>query len=113
MFEPIEKAVAVGSLCQKPGMGVRTETGNKVKISIVSGKGKEGIKLSAQSVRCRKILRMVAFAHIERAPVYLNATDDLGNKNVRVGVAVAMGIGRQIVGNEIAADLDVRGDGLP
>src|SRR5208282_1011044 len=55
---------------------------------------------------------MVPFAHIESAPIYLNAFNGLGNEDVRVRVAIPVRIGGEVVGNEVASDLDVGSNGF-
>ena len=55
---------------------------------------------------------MVAFPHIECAAIRLHAFDDGRDHDVRVGIAVAVRVGAQIVGHQEAADLDELRDGL-
>ena len=55
---------------------------------------------------------MIALAHVERAAIHLNALDHIRDINVRVGVAIAVGIRRQVVGHQVAAHLDVLRDRL-
>src|SRR5215469_11793512 len=49
---------------------------------------------------------MIPLLHVERSPVNLYAFHNLWNKDVWIGVTVAVGIRRQIIGNEIAAHGD-------
>src|ERR1700756_4854292 len=56
---------------------------------------------------------MIPLPHVERSPVNLHAFHNLWNKDVWIGVTVAMGICRQIIGNEIAAHCDKLRDRLP
>jgi hypothetical protein len=55
---------------------------------------------------------MVSFPNIERSAINLDAFQNLRNKYIRIGIAVAMGIGRQIVRHEIAAHADVLRNGF-
>src|ERR1700735_1110335 len=55
---------------------------------------------------------MVSFPTIERPAINLDAFENLRNKYVRIGIAIAMGIGRQIVRHEIAAHGDVLRNGF-
>src|SRR5579863_2334036 len=112
MFEPVQEAVAKGNLRQNPGMYVGAETRNEVEIPIVTGQCEEGVKLRAQPVSCGKILRMVAFAHVEGASVYLNALDHLRDENVGVRVAVSVRVGREVVRNKVTSYLDIERNGF-
>ncbi len=55
---------------------------------------------------------MISFAHVEGAPVYLNAFDDVCDIDVRIGIAITMRIRRKVVGHKVGADLDELGDGF-
>src|SRR5277367_2235157 len=112
VLQSLQKPVAVGDLCQNPGMSVGAETSDQVEVLIVASQCEERIKLRTQSVGRGKILRMIAFAHIEGTAVHQDAADGLRDENVGVRVAVAVGVGGKIVGNQIASDLKVRGDGF-
>jgi hypothetical protein len=53
---------------------------------------------------------MIAFTHIEGSAIRSDGLDQGGNDDVRVGIAVAMGVGRKVIRGKIAADLPEGGD---
>jgi len=55
---------------------------------------------------------MVAFAHVEDAAIGRDRLDDGRNHRVRIGVALAMRVGGQIVRHQVVAHLEVLRDGL-
>ena len=55
---------------------------------------------------------MIALAHVEGAAVHLHAINHVGDEDIGVGVAVAVRICREVVGNQVAAHLDVHGNRL-
>ena len=59
-----------------------------------------------------QVHRVVAFPHIECAAIGLHAFDDGGDHDVGVGIAVAVRVGAQVVGQQKAAHLDEMRDGL-
>src|ERR1700690_1214477 len=97
MLEPVKKSVSVGGLEGNPGFGTWTETRDKIGIPIVPGRGQERLKARAQSVGRSEVHRMISLADVESAPINLHALEGCGNQQVRVGVAIAMGIRRKIV----------------
>src|SRR5271170_1542149 len=110
MFQAVQKSVAVRGLRQNPGMAVGTESRDQVQVPVVTGQCDEGVKLGAQAVSRRKILRVVSLAHIERSSVHLNTLDRLRNENVGVRVSVSVRIGREVVGSQVASHLNVGRD---
>ena len=49
---------------------------------------------------------MIALAHVDAPRSTWNALDHIRNVNVRIGVAVTVRVGRQVVGHQEAAHLD-------
>ena len=55
---------------------------------------------------------VIALAHVERAAVDSDAVDGQRNQRIRIGVAVTVRVGGQIVGIQKVADLEVLRNGL-
>ena len=68
--------------------------------------------MRSKSIGCRQVDGMVSLADVIGASVHLNALQNLRNKEIGVGVAVAVGVRGQIIGHQVAADRDVLGDGF-
>jgi len=62
--------------------------------------------MRAQPIRRCQIDRMITLSDIERAAVDLNAFDHLWNKDIWVGISIAVRICRQIVRNHVSAHGD-------
>src|SRR5215469_12452074 len=56
---------------------------------------------------------MIAFEHIEGSTVGSDATKCGSYIDIRIGIAVAVGVCGEIVGNEIGSDRDVLSDRFP
>ena len=112
MFEPIQESIAVRSLQHDPGMRISgwAPAADGVDIAVVAGYGQERLQLRAEIIGGGKILGVVSLADVEGAAIGLHAFDCRGNQNVRIGIAVAVGVGREIIGNQIAANLHVLSD---
>ena len=55
---------------------------------------------------------MVPFQHIEGAAIDLDAADDPGNKDIGIGVTVAVRVGGKIIRDQVASDQNILSDGL-
>ena len=66
----------------------------------------------AGGINGSQVQGVVAFANIEGAAIHLDALDDAGDEDIGVGVAVAMGVGGEVIGQEVFAHLEKLGDGL-
>src|SRR5271163_4630854 len=113
MFQAVEKSVAVGRFEGHPRFGSGAYRSDQINVAIIAGKGDEWIQSRTKPVRCRQIDGMIPFPNIERSAIDLDTFQNLGNKYVGIGITVAMCVGRQIIGYEIAADRDVLRNGLP
>ncbi len=112
MFQPVEEAIAVGTLYRCPRIFGGTHGGRGRQVARVARKSEERSQMRSQPVDRRQVQRMIAFAHIVGAAVHLHAFNRTCDVDVRICVPVAMRIRRQIIRHKIAADLDVLRDRL-
>jgi len=68
--------------------------------------------LRAQAVSGCQVQRVIALQHIEGAAIGRYTAQHSGNVDIRVGIAIAVGVGREVVCNQIVAHRDVLGDGF-
>jgi len=115
VLEPLHQTVAVVRVHSQPlsfrGIG-RRESGGKIRIAIVAGKGEKAIQLRAQAVGRGQVESVVAFEHVECAAVGGYAAERSGDVDIRVGVSIAVRVGREIIRDEVAAHGDVLGNGF-
>src|SRR5271165_4970228 len=115
VFQSLQKAVAEGQLQGNPLIGcwVRgTPAGHQVGIAIISRELYEAGQLLARNVVGSQIDRVIALQNVERAAIDGHLINDRRNKNVGIGVTIAVSIGRQIVGYQERPNLEVLRDGL-
>ena len=55
---------------------------------------------------------MISLANIVGAPIHLYILQNLRNKNIGVGIAVAVRVGRQVVRDQVGTHGDVLSDGF-
>src|SRR5579872_7036355 len=110
MLGESQQAVSTGNLHRQPRAGLRicrTPSGYEVVIVQVSGEFRERFESRTKPISDRKILRVISVPHIESAGVGRDISDSRWNQQVRIGIAIAMGIRRQIVLKQKITDLDV------
>ena len=115
MLESIEIAVAVGSFDGDEGVcgGIaRAPSGDEIDVAIVKGELREGVEAAARDVGRGEVDGVIPFPHVERAAIDGDGFDDRRDEEIGIGVAVAVGVGGEIVGIEKIADLIELSDGL-
>lgn len=75
----------------------RTPAGDYVEITIVAAQRDKRFQAVAWHVSCRQIYCVISFTDIKCSAVNLNRSDTLSDERIGIGVAVAMGIGGQVV----------------
>src|SRR5271165_402812 len=115
MLQSLQEAVAERQLSRDPSVGLRilrVPTGHKVAVAIVSRELEEAADALSRDVRGSEIDGVVAFADVEGSAVHGHGFDGRRNKEVRIGVAVAVSISGKVVRVEEVADLKELGDRL-
>ena len=112
MLQPVEEPVAIRALHRSPRILRRAHARRRRQVARVARHREERRQMRAQSVDRSQVQRMIALAHVEGAAIHLHAFNCAGDENVRVGVAVAVRIRRQIIRQQVASHLDVLRDGL-
>src|SRR6266852_3015636 len=110
-----QEPVSARDLQREPGPGLwvfGTPSGDEIVIVHVSGDSGEWFYLRSKTIADREVDGVVAMPHIEGTSVGLDVADSGGNQQVRVGIAVAVRVCRQIVLEKKIADLDVLCDGF-
>ena len=107
MFQPVQESVPVSRLHRDP-IPARAH----VDVPVIRRQGCERLDFGPQRIGLRHVHGMIAFADVERSAVGRHALEDRGDHRVGVGIAVAVRVGAQIIGQKITAHLEERGDGL-
>src|SRR3984893_2341644 len=106
MFPAVEKPVSVRSFKGQPRLMPDVQSSAEIQVALITSEGQKGIETRTPPVGRGQIDGMISLSDVERAAVDLNAFDRLRNKDVWVGISVAMRICRQIVRHQISADGD-------
>ena len=110
MFQAVEESIAIRGFEGHPRLGSGTQSGYHIDVAIVSRDREKWVEMGAQPVGRGQIDSMVSLTNIECSAVDLNTLQNLGNEDVGIGIAISMGVRRQIVGHEVRADRDVLGN---
>ncbi len=98
MFKAVEKAIAKGSLECHPRLRIRDYAEHDVDVAIISGDGDEGRETGTESIGGRKIDGMISLSDVESSAIDLYALDNGWNKNIRIGVAIAVALAERLFG---------------
>ena len=115
VLQSLEKPVAIGGLCCDPGVRRRvtgTPAGNEIDVSIVPGNFHKIVQPFPGNVRTGQINRMISFSHVKSTAVHRHRFDDRCNKEIRIGIPIAMSIGRKIIRKEKVTYLEELRDGF-
>src|SRR5208283_3034020 len=115
VLKPLQEAVAERCLGRDPGVGLRVRgipASHEVGVVVVARELEETADALARNVSRGEIDGVVAFANVEGSAIDGDGFDDWRDEKVRIGIAVAVSVGREVVGIEEIADLKELGDGL-
>src|SRR5579864_8402733 len=94
VFQAVEEPVSVRGLDGKPRGSRRAHAGRGSNVALVAGQSEKWVEVGAETVRGSQIQSVIALADVERAAIHRDALDHIRDINVRIGVAVAVSIGR-------------------
>src|SRR5437879_312637 len=103
MLGQVEEAIAACDLESEPCTDVwilRTPASHQIKVAAVPGEFCERFQAWSKSIGYRKVHGVVAVTYVECSRVGLNAADESGDQEIGVGIAIAVGIGGEIVGQQ-------------
>ena len=83
-----------------------------VGIAVVASELEEAVETRTRRIRRGDVDGIVAFAHVEGGAVHVDRANGQRNQEVRVGIAVAVSVGRKVVGIKEVADLEILRDRL-